>query len=150
MGAIGFRWLIPILYTVALTMMMWVVYLFYGKWYVVLLTDLRTQIADFAHGRNIFDRGMSSLGTVITVVFLGFIISILAGFWTWVMAIVLAVMSAAICIASFVAMNRFRNTSPQFPGMEEEAPARNHSARPALSIKQLDWVRMLHPNAHSR
>lgn len=39
MGAIGFRWLVPILYTVALTMMMWVVYLFYGKWYVVLVTD---------------------------------------------------------------------------------------------------------------
>lgn len=93
---------------------------------------------------------MSSLGTVITVVFLGLVVSVLAGFWTWVMAIVLAVMSAAICIASFVAMSRFRSFSPRFPGMEEEVPAQNSSSRPTLSIKQLDWVRMPYPNAYSR
>lgn len=147
LGLLGSNYIFDVLYTVALVTMMWVTYLLFARWYVLpkkkkteFLTP-RTKLADVAHGKNMFDRGMHHPAFISFLVVFGVGISVLAGFFPWITTIVLIVMSFAIWVTTLVALTNHRQMESQFPGSTKMADVEVQEGNPfVVSHKHLDNV----------
>lgn len=101
----------------------------------------RAKLADIAHNKNIFDRGMHNPAFISFLIVFGVGISVLAGFIPWIATIVLIVMSFAIWVTTLVALSNHRQMESQFPGSTKMADVDGQEGNPFMvSHKHLDNV----------